>query len=62
MNKQTNTQQNQAYKYRDQTEDGWGGAEGGKTGVGDWEIWASSYGKNKSWESKVQHREYSQWY
>ena len=64
MNEQTNKKQTQTYKYREHTggcqrRGGWGI---GKTGEGEWEIQASGYGMNKSWEWKVQHREYTQWY
>ena len=34
----------------------------GKISEGEYEIQASSYGMNKSWELKAQRREYGQWY
>ena len=38
-------------------EEGVGGL--GKVVEGEWKIQASSYGRNKSWEKKAQHKEYS---
>ena len=32
----------------------------GKMGQAEWEIQSFSYGMNKSWEQKAQHKEYSQ--
>jgi len=34
----------------------------GQVAEGEWEVQTSSYGMNKSWEEKIQHKEYSQWY
>lgn len=34
----------------------------GKTGEGEWEIQDAGYGMTNSWENKVQHGKYRQWY
>ena len=64
VTKQTNKKQNQICKYREQTDDCqregiWGM---GEMSEGEWKKQVSSYGMSKSWEYKIQHREYSPWW